>query len=268
METFQIPKEYAENMMGVCWLCQLAKGKMFVNKKNPWELGGFGTCKPCASINECARYPEKYKNSKEVTNISTFKCPAKKCTTTNLSFADFIGGKCCQDGSLKAYELFKREIEDYFETPTDEQNAHDKLNLLQNFLRASYAKKSNALQHVVESRMQEKEAQEKFISAKEQAISSVKDYNDTKDRVVKMESLIDTTIEMINSFVAKTKINDTENDKFSCNICFEKYDKENRVESTLLCGHRCCFSCLTGLSPKLCPVCRKEFTKEQIIQLF
>ena len=178
---------------------------MLVNKKNPWKLNGWGLCEPCASLNRSSLDPGQYINI--LTNISTFKCPAKNCSTTNLSFTDFIGGKCCQDGSLKAYELFKMEIDNYFGTPTDEQNAHEKLNLLQNFLRASYAKKSNALQCVVESRMQEKDAQEKFILAKKQAISAVKDYNDTKDRVVKMESLIDTTIEMINSFVAKTSRN-------------------------------------------------------------
>jgi len=168
------------------------------------QLNGWGICKACASSKSQSG---QYINLKEETNISTFKCPAKKCSTKNLSFTDFIGGKCCQDGSLKAYELFKREIDDYFGTPTNEHNADEKLNLLQNFLRASYAKKSNALQCVVESRMQEKDAQEKFILAKKQAISAVKDYNDTKDRVVKMESLIDTTIEMINSFVAKTSRN-------------------------------------------------------------
>ncbi|CAG5098476.1 Oidioi.mRNA.OKI2018_I69.XSR.g15702.t1.cds [Oikopleura dioica] len=54
----------------------------------------------------------------------------------------------------------------------------------------------------------------------------------------------------------------------SCDICFEGYDKQVRRECTLLCGHRYCLHCLTGLKEKFCPTCRIQFTNEQIIKLF
>ncbi|CAG5108158.1 Oidioi.mRNA.OKI2018_I69.chr1.g3661.t1.cds [Oikopleura dioica] len=54
----------------------------------------------------------------------------------------------------------------------------------------------------------------------------------------------------------------------ACNVCLEGYNKEDRHECTLHCGHRSCHKCLTGLPEKLCPICRKEFTNEQIIKLF
>ncbi|CBY19823.1 unnamed protein product [Oikopleura dioica] len=53
-----------------------------------------------------------------------------------------------------------------------------------------------------------------------------------------------------------------------CDICLEEYNREERKESTLYCGHRFCFKCLNELPNKLCPNCSKEYTAEQIIQLF
>ncbi|CBY15173.1 unnamed protein product [Oikopleura dioica] len=53
-----------------------------------------------------------------------------------------------------------------------------------------------------------------------------------------------------------------------CNICFEEFNSEERKESVLHCGHRSCYKCLAELPNKLCPICRKEFTTEQIIKFF
>ncbi len=53
-----------------------------------------------------------------------------------------------------------------------------------------------------------------------------------------------------------------------CNICFEEFNSEERKESVLHCGHRSCYKCLTEVPNKLCPICRKEYTTEQIIKFF
>lgn len=176
---------------------------MFVNTENPWNVsGGYGLCKNCVLVN--LKSNPKFINSREETNISTFKCPAKKCSSTSLSFTEFVGGKCCHDGSVKAFELYSTEIIDYIGTTTDKQNVYEKLNLVQTVISGASVKKSNALKSVVESRMQEKEAQEKLISAKKNAIAAVKNYNDTKEILLKMDTFVDSTVEIINSLVAKT----------------------------------------------------------------
>ena len=71
-------------------------------------------------------------------------------------------------------------------------------------MRPANIKKDNALQHLVESRMKEKTAQEKFILAKKEVQSAEKGYNDAKDIIAKMESFVDSTTEIINSILAKT----------------------------------------------------------------
>ena len=53
-----------------------------------------------------------------------------------------------------------------------------------------------------------------------------------------------------------------------CNICHEKYNHRERKESALNCGHCFCFECLTTLANKLCPICRNNYTAEQIVKLF
>lgn len=53
-----------------------------------------------------------------------------------------------------------------------------------------------------------------------------------------------------------------------CNVCLEEFNSDERRESVLHCGHRSCFKCLTELPNKLCPICRKEYTAEQIIKFY
>ena len=59
-----------------------------------------------------------------------------------------------------------------------------------------------------------------------------------------------------------------ENNRRECQICLEEFNNDERKESVLYCGHRACFKCLTSLPNKLCPICRKEFTADQIIKFF
>ncbi|CAG5082582.1 Oidioi.mRNA.OKI2018_I69.PAR.g10161.t1.cds [Oikopleura dioica] len=54
----------------------------------------------------------------------------------------------------------------------------------------------------------------------------------------------------------------------TCNVCFESFNDNDRQESTLLCGHVACYSCLAKLLQKHCPTCRKAYTAEQIIRLY
>jgi len=60
---------------------------------------------------------------------------------------------------------------------------------------------------------------------------------------------------------------ENEESRKECKICLEEYNRDEREESVLLCGHRSCLKCLSDLPSKLCPFCRKEFNEEQIIKL-
>lgn len=48
---------------------------------------------------------------------------------------------------------------------------------------------------------------------------------------------------------------------FSCGICFEPYDKEDRFPATLIgCFHSFCFTCTTKFEKQVCPVCTNKFS--------
>ena len=85
---------------------------------------------------------------------------------------------------------------------------------------------------------------------------TIKEEEKAENRVAILET------ELLNAQKALEKVRN------ECNICQEQYDDIERRESVLYCGHRSCFKCLTSLPNKICPICRKEFTVEQIIKLF
>jgi len=54
--------------------------------------------------------------------------------------------------------------------------------------------------------------------------------------------------------------------KFTCNICFEKYDKSFRQPIILMfCGHTFCSQCINELKQQkyLCPTCRETIVREK-----
>ncbi|CBY32040.1 unnamed protein product [Oikopleura dioica] len=53
----------------------------------------------------------------------------------------------------------------------------------------------------------------------------------------------------------------------ACKVCLRQYTRDRR-EGLLYCGHSSCFKCLTSRPVKLCPVCDKEYTVEQISNYF
>ncbi|CAG5111119.1 Oidioi.mRNA.OKI2018_I69.chr2.g5453.t1.cds [Oikopleura dioica] len=64
------------------------------------------------------------------------------------------------------------------------------------------------------------------------------------------------------------KLGITDEKRSSCKVCLEVYNGTIRQECALQCGHRSCFRCLNSLPRKICPICRKAFTAEQILKLF
>ncbi|CBY11425.1 unnamed protein product [Oikopleura dioica] len=54
----------------------------------------------------------------------------------------------------------------------------------------------------------------------------------------------------------------------ACKVCLRQYDSRDRQEGILYCGHSSCSKCLTSRPVKLCPVCDKEYTVEQISHPF
>ena len=62
--------------------------------------------------------------------------------------------------------------------------------------------------------------------------------------------------------------NDDANEKSPCKVCFFHFDDERPEAALTSCGHKACVPCLDALQPKTCPICRAEFTEEQILKLF
>ncbi|CAG5105150.1 Oidioi.mRNA.OKI2018_I69.chr1.g1879.t1.cds [Oikopleura dioica] len=251
MEKFWIEGEYVaeKNNSSECSDCNRYFMKMY-SKKN-WN----DRCTRCAqTIIDCDPGYVQYKGGAMKLITSTFICPAKKCSARNLSFEDFITGNCCPKGFIKS-------AEDHFNI-TDEYQLLEKANQL---FKDSTDKQHSSLAEIFNAKKVEKEAQEKLIAARKEVMINERKYESLADQSKIYKRFAEVAMSMISTAVARKENSD---DTKACKICFENYDSGTKIESTLHCGHRSCLKCLNDLSLKTCPICRKEFTKDQIIKLY
>jgi len=172
--------------------------------------------------------------AKSMLTDAVFKCPAEKCAS-KLSFSEYLDGECCEGIKREKisveYEKQRNVINEFDEALKNEENIEKEL-----------VETKIALEKI-ELKLKEAITKRKKIQEK-MRIAAIKIAHGLRDP------------------------EKPEDNRHECKICLEEYNGDKRRESVLHCGHRSCFRCLTALPYKLCPICRKEFTAEQIIKIF
>jgi len=106
---------------------------------------------------------------------------------------------------------------------------------------------SKASEEIEEARKRLKAAQEKYENIK-------KTSEIAKKRIIFLVS------DSLNTELGEVKP--------SCSICFEKYEDPKRQETSLPCGHKFCYPCVTHFYGYTCPKCRQVFDWDKIIKNF
>ncbi|CAG5083232.1 Oidioi.mRNA.OKI2018_I69.PAR.g10318.t1.cds [Oikopleura dioica] len=183
---------------------------------------------------------------KLIPSDAELKCPAANCEAKNLSFREFKIGKCC-DKAMAKQNKKALDNQEYVSL------VHQNLKAAQLVVEKGEGRLKNA-------EIAAKQAEDYVELEKKNLEWAKKDIERMKG------CLKDAYLMAYTKSLRELSISEDEGP--ACNVCLEGYNKEERHECTLHCGHRSCHKCLTGLPEKICPICRKEFTNEQIIKLF
>merc|ERR1711953_676831 len=250
---FKIPEEFvtSADKFDVCHYCKFVKEKTFVNPKWGFRKNhGMEVCRACAESKH--KGDAHLSAGKEEYSTSTFKCPAKKCSEKELSFRDFVVGKCCIDGCRKAAELyFDGRIDNAveFARMTFLKQAYDEYDIVQKSLRSNKLNEIAAANQLITARKNLHDAKGKFEAS--------------RDKVNDYEALCEKLIDNLSFMNGEAKAPLLPKGKtmqamqVTCMVCSKNYDG---LGHALHCGHRACSpDCLTTLSKKQCPECKKEF---------
>jgi len=218
-----------------CSTCEHYTEKMFKTQNY-----GYIYCENCMKKN----HEDELATAESMLTDAIFKCPAKNCAS-KLSFSEFFDGMCCKQQQFVQYESQKDVAERFDEARKNEVNTK---------------KEQKKAKRVFE------ELEKKMVEAKTDLEKKELKMREASNKRRKIQE------EMRTAFLsAAHELRDPEKpeeNRTECDICLEEYNNDERRESVLYCGHRSCFKCLTDLPKKLCPICRKEFTAEQIIKFF
>ncbi|CAG5105623.1 Oidioi.mRNA.OKI2018_I69.chr1.g2298.t1.cds [Oikopleura dioica] len=177
-------------------------------------------------------------------HTAVFKCPENSCNS-RLSFREHLLRRCCNaamrkaNASISADDIAQQE---------------------------EFKKLKNQMDLLQTAKEEEKAAKRKMDETKKAFDDATAEYTKKNTNREKIENELAASFsEAAISLQNKEKQEDR---RFFCNVCFEKYDGEDRLQCVLQCGHPSCHKCLTTLPEKLCPICRKPFQDENIIKLF
>ena len=213
-----------------------------------------------------------------------FRCPGsalnQSCGAEDLSFDDFFLGSCCEIGLQ-----WPDSVNDHFEKVKRIQFLYEDSNREIESQKKSFKTSLHNLdvrkRNVEICRNNVEAAKNKLKIAQDELQRNETNLENTKSQITEYEEKIAAGEESSRKRRARMMVFfadmvhaekvpkvDTVAYKNSCNVCLENYSSPERQECALPCGHRSCYTCLLELPHKTCPICRQDFTVDQIYKLF
>ncbi|CAG5085321.1 Oidioi.mRNA.OKI2018_I69.PAR.g10863.t1.cds [Oikopleura dioica] len=196
-------------------------------------------CFQCQGFTETMRtihFPPKTRSYCTICAAGTALVPIREQTTD----AKFICPKKKCKKTYKFVEFFNATCCE--DPPPKEQTPFEQLKTLQDKLQMA---------QLMETAM---------TAQVERARKYLRECEDKQRKLANESTRIESEILLMTNEICK------KNQPNTCKVCFENYNENDRRESTIPCGHRFCYSCLTQLYE--CGICRTGFNNNQIIKLF